>query len=49
VGLYQEEMAFKEVSELEYAPHNADEFALPCRIMFLSRAEATASNSKPVI
>lgn len=39
-------MAVEEVSELEYAPHNAEAFAFRCGIVFLSRAEATAPIAK---
>jgi len=35
-------MAVEEVSELEYAPHNADAFVFRCGIALLSRAEGTA-------
>jgi len=35
-------MAVEEVSELEYAPHNAEALALRCGIVFLSWAESTA-------
>jgi len=43
-------MAVEEVSELEYAPHNAEALALRSGIVLLSRAEATApiANQKSI-
>jgi len=41
VGPYEEAMAVEEVSELEYAPHNAEAFSFSCGIVFLRRTEAT--------
>jgi len=35
-------MTVEEVSELEYSPHNAEELAFRCEIVYLSRADATA-------
>jgi len=35
-------MAVEEVSELEYAPHNAEAFTFRCEVVLLNSAEATA-------
>jgi len=42
VGPYQEAMSIEEVSELQYAPHNAKAHAFRCGIILLSWAESTA-------
>jgi len=39
-------MSIEEVSELEYAPHNAEALAFRCGIILLSRAESTATIAK---
>jgi len=44
-GPYLEAMAFEEVSELEYAPHNAEALAFRCGIVLLSWAESKASTA----